>query len=818
MSLRFGILFGANTSQAKAGVKSLQSDFKVIKGDIHSASAAVKHFNGDLGMLSAGVNLTNLRVKSSGSAFASLATDASAMGGEMDIAAGSVGNVFAQLNDIGVMMAAGQNPLQLAIQQGTQLNQVFGPLGVRGSMQALGKAVLAMVSPMSLLTIGTIAAGSAIGQWIFQSLSMGESAESVADKIEKLDDQLQAYRDTLSKVGPDNEELAERFGKNAEAARALLEAEAAAQAEILRSAGSDLFAALGDPLDLSSTLSGLQSGSVAKFFDLSRPFLVLTDAARDARDEVDLIAQTVIDASNEMDRVADGGSLEAQIAAAQNMLDVFTSAADASGERSDQEAEYIQQLRDTLITLQEIAATTDAEPARIERAKQAYQQLGRARIDAETFAENLRQTAQDRALSEYQRYAQTRAATEAFQASQLATQNDLLARQYQFYGSTRLESKAAVQAALEAVAANENQAKVLALIAQHGADSALVTRERVQQERDAFVELTNSRDVSEDLKTQLIAAWDAANGVASVDMAGNVSIAADEAGRLAENLARAIALNPVTPEMMDEDAVMAQDVLSTSATRTRQANAVTNFKRLTKPKTSGRRSSGASEAERQAEAIERLIAAKEQELAIELETDPVQKEMIRNRETLASATDAQRARVEALIAQQVNHRLETEQNAEMMQRWEDIGTNALESLIARGDDLSDVLKQLAFDVVELILTGQQLGSGGGSLFSIFSGLFGGSSATAATTTAAAATPVIVPTASTTSALFSATPSSAKSETSAQPASITQNFYAAGNDEVKKIAYDAAQNVVAYFSSELLPDRVSEIQKNPRAVG
>lgn len=40
-------------------------------------------------------------------------------------------NVFGQLNDIGVMMAAGQNPIQLALQQGTQLNQVWAGMARR---------------------------------------------------------------------------------------------------------------------------------------------------------------------------------------------------------------------------------------------------------------------------------------------------------------------------------------------------------------------------------------------------------------------------------------------------------------------------------------------------------------------------------------------------------------------------------------------------------------------------------------------------------------------------------------------------------------
>jgi hypothetical protein len=45
-------------------------------------------------------------------------------------ASGQLGNISAQFNDIGVMLAAGQNPLQLALQQGTQLIQVFDSMGI----------------------------------------------------------------------------------------------------------------------------------------------------------------------------------------------------------------------------------------------------------------------------------------------------------------------------------------------------------------------------------------------------------------------------------------------------------------------------------------------------------------------------------------------------------------------------------------------------------------------------------------------------------------------------------------------------------------
>lgn len=44
----------------------------------------------------------------------------------------STANLAAQFNDIGVMLASGQSPLILALQQGTQVNQVLGQMGGGG--------------------------------------------------------------------------------------------------------------------------------------------------------------------------------------------------------------------------------------------------------------------------------------------------------------------------------------------------------------------------------------------------------------------------------------------------------------------------------------------------------------------------------------------------------------------------------------------------------------------------------------------------------------------------------------------------------------
>ncbi|MGK8640461.1 phage tail length tape measure family protein [Brucella anthropi] len=75
-------------------------------------------------------------------------------------------NLAAQFNDIGVMLAAGQSPLQLALQQGTQISQVLQTMGSGTSIiRSLGAALVSMVSPVSLVTVGLIAMGASAVQY-----------------------------------------------------------------------------------------------------------------------------------------------------------------------------------------------------------------------------------------------------------------------------------------------------------------------------------------------------------------------------------------------------------------------------------------------------------------------------------------------------------------------------------------------------------------------------------------------------------------------------------------------------------------------------
>lgn len=104
-------------------------------------------------------------------------------------ASGYTSNIAAQFQDIGVTAAMGMSPLQIALQQGTQLSAVFNDLKSQGQSvgSTLATAFMSIVSPMSLVTLGAVAAGAALIQYL---ASGGE--------VSKLDDRLKTHADNVS--------------------------------------------------------------------------------------------------------------------------------------------------------------------------------------------------------------------------------------------------------------------------------------------------------------------------------------------------------------------------------------------------------------------------------------------------------------------------------------------------------------------------------------------------------------------------------------------------------------------------------------------
>ena len=101
-------------------------------------------------------------------------------------------NIAAQFQDIAVTTAMGMSPVQIALQQGTQLSAVFNEMGKgKAVIQGIGAAFASIVSPVSLVTIGVIAAGAALLQYI-----------TSAGDIKTADDLLKQHEAIIKSLGP----------------------------------------------------------------------------------------------------------------------------------------------------------------------------------------------------------------------------------------------------------------------------------------------------------------------------------------------------------------------------------------------------------------------------------------------------------------------------------------------------------------------------------------------------------------------------------------------------------------------------------------
>ncbi|SMP32195.1 phage tail length tape measure family protein [Shimia sagamensis] len=156
-----------------------------------------------------------------------LGTGAAAMqyGKQTKVATHHTANLAFQFNDIGMMMAAGQNPFMLAMQQGTQVSQVLNQMGggVK-SIRGIGAAFLQVINPTSLATLGIIAGAAALGQWAMSAWQAEDNAEAVKKRIEELQDAISSLSSISQASAADLEVyLAEAFGRTSEKVQALID-------------------------------------------------------------------------------------------------------------------------------------------------------------------------------------------------------------------------------------------------------------------------------------------------------------------------------------------------------------------------------------------------------------------------------------------------------------------------------------------------------------------------------------------------------------------------------------------------------------------
>ena len=195
-------------------------------------------------------------------------------GQSQQVATHHVSNLSFQLNDIGMMMASGQNPFMLMIQQGPQVAQIFGQMSDEGRKigPTLAGAFRMFLNPTTLVTLALIGGSAALAQWGMSALSAGKDSRSFSDSLDSALDNISkiaAANKSLSSKGV--EELGTKYGMVTAEVRGLIEA----QRELATQSAQADFNQATDKLR-----SSLQGGWLASAFDNGR--IAITASEKEA--------------------------------------------------------------------------------------------------------------------------------------------------------------------------------------------------------------------------------------------------------------------------------------------------------------------------------------------------------------------------------------------------------------------------------------------------------------------------------------------------------------------------------------------------------
>lgn len=202
INAEFGIA-GASAKGREADIAAYGKSLDALRAKYDPVFAASKRYESSLNGLNKALSVGAIDAKVHESAlerlnaeYAALAITPNAVAGvgkgfvatsrNAQVLRGQTANLASQFQDIAVQLQSGTSPFTIALQQGTQINQVLGPLGVRGAVSALGGAFLSMINPVSLATLAIIATGGAAVQYFSSILSDGESSNQTIQKQQDL--------------------------------------------------------------------------------------------------------------------------------------------------------------------------------------------------------------------------------------------------------------------------------------------------------------------------------------------------------------------------------------------------------------------------------------------------------------------------------------------------------------------------------------------------------------------------------------------------------------------------------------------------------
>jgi hypothetical protein len=675
------------------------------------------------------------------------------------------GMLVPQLNDVIMMAAAGQAPLSLMMQQGTQITQVFDLM--RGSGQSVGatvrSALLGMVNPMNLVTMGALA----LGTYAVQALmNMGEKAVSVEDAMKAAADSVKAFRD---EAGRSSADVVKDFGaisaETAELQRNLTElARTRAQVDLKQAVAS---------LGINGWNESRRTGQIADLLGTVVSPFDATGRAGQASAEVKSFG-AALDSLNKAKGPSD------QLRIVRNLADQLVTAAGGIDQMSLAQSAYYGHLLETESAIQRIVTAQAVQlrqkielglaagtiygptvldiPKPVDPEKSAKGRASAAQLIASAREENelarLKLVYGEQSVQVRQaELAAARAALEAkitemgidrqgLQAQQLRGQ---LAVQQALAEAQRIDTQR--NAAADMVAQYQAEAEIAQLTAQYGANSLEVAYARSAAERDVVAAQIEAQGYTGQQAADMLAAWDAARGIAGVNMAAGIGAAADAArvlaAQLGVSLSVALQLANFDPTAGKGKGAMAGVARvsfggtgglgfgSGTSLGYGDLNDSSSFKSADIPKISGigkGGGGGGGGAKSETNEVKKLIEQLERENAVLKILDPAQREIEQNHKALAKATVTEKASVADLIAER--QRLEAIRDA--LDEIGRTGKDAFVGLTTRASTFKEAIGQLLSKLAEMaassawdILWGG--GSSGGGLGSLLGGLLGGGS-------------------------------------------------------------------------------------------
>ena len=255
----------------------------------------------------------------------------------------AAGMMAAQWNDVVMMTLAGQSPMQLAIQQGSQMTQSFGNAGAAGALKMLAAGFVSMLNPMNLAVMAGIALGAALVQALMAS---GEAAKTAEENLKDYADGFSALQTSMAAAK----------GMQIEYAQAVKSGNTAILDALSKEAGARLALMALDKLDLAEK----QRAADASIAMDEAAFQRAADAVRNRQDQIARIRAAEAAGTYELS----GRNAALDLSTLQPVLEAET----AEMERQGQALQRIRAERD--LTKAQIEANTAAEVVASQTLKQ----------------------------------------------------------------------------------------------------------------------------------------------------------------------------------------------------------------------------------------------------------------------------------------------------------------------------------------------------------------------------------------------------------------------------------------------------------------